>query len=65
MFSSIKTFLFHFRQNSFLIVASGRDARSELELMYRPANAMEWHPVGPQSVYRTFEDILIVLLDLL
>ena len=23
---------------------------------------MEWHAVGPQPAYKTFEDILIVLL---
>ena len=34
--------------------------RGELE-MYRPANVMERHAVGPQPAYKTFEDILIVL----
>ena len=37
------------------------NARVEHE-MYRPTNVMEWHAVGPQPTYKTFEDILIVLL---
>ena len=36
-------------------------ARGELE-MYRPANVVEWHAVEPQPAYKTFEDILVVLL---
>ena len=36
-------------------------ARGELE-MYRPANVIEWYAVGPQPAYKTFKDILIVLL---
>ena len=37
------------------------NARGELQI-YRPANVMEWYAVGPQPAYKTFEDILIVLL---
>ena len=37
-------------------------ARGELEIC-RPENVMEWHAVGPQPAYKTFEDILIVLLQ--
>ena len=36
-------------------------ARGELEI-YRPANVMEQHAVGPQLAYKTFKDILIILL---
>ena len=36
-------------------------ARGELKIN-RPANAMEWHAVGPQPAYKTFEDVWIVFL---
>ena len=36
-------------------------ARGELEI-YRPADVMEQHAVGPQPPYKTVKDILIILL---
>ena len=36
-----------------LLVATARGA---LEI-YRPANIIKWHTLGPQPAYKTFEDI--------
>ena len=61
MLSSIKRFCFIFGKTGFSSWLPFANGRGELE-MYRPANVMEWHAVGPQPAYKTLEDILIVLL---
>ena len=61
MVSSIKTFCFILGKIVFSLWLPVANALGELE-MYRPANVMERHAVGPQPAYKTFEDILIVLL---
>ena len=61
MLSSIKRFCFILGKIGFSSWLPVAKALGELE-MYRPANVMEWHAVGPQPAYKTFEDILIVLL---
>ena len=65
-FLVLKHFCFILGKNLFLIVASCRERAlwtwTDVQTSNRPANVMEWHAVGPQRAYKTFEDNLIVLL---
>ena len=61
MLSSIKRFCFILGKIGFSSWLPVAKARGELQ-MHRPTNVIEWHAVGPQLAYKTFEDILIVLL---
>ena len=57
----LKRFCFMLGKIGFSLWLPVASARGELE-MYRPANVVEWHAVEPQPAYKTFEDILVVLL---
>ena len=50
-------------KNLFRLTPKNVGSYSRVFTVCRPENVMEWHAVGPQPAYKTFEDILIVLFQ--